>query len=304
MGTDGVLVQNLTKSYGRNRVVDGVTFSVEAGDVFGLLGPNGAGKSTIIRCLLGLTSGDAGQVTVLGETLPTGFSRIANRVGVVFEDANLYPRLTGWQNLHFFARLYGVTADEIRPLTARYGLTEVLHRPVNTYSKGMRQRLLICRALLPSPDLLILDEPTSGLDLVSAEVIRTMIADFSTLGRLVILSSHTMVEVEALCSHVVVLHQGKIIASDSPGHLIQAVSKGTVRCRVELNDSVSESDMAAVFAGFSWELAGRTVSVVLPLDAETVGAVMARVVSLGRLLSMETVDGSLAAAFQQLINDS
>ncbi len=213
-----VAVENVTKKYGKFTVLKDISFSIEKGEVFGYLGPNGAGKTTTIRLLTGLSRPDSGICRVLGQ--PAGVdNNLYTRIGVLFEEKNLYEKLTGLQNLKFFAHLYNVNEKRIFQLLEFFALMGTEKKRVETYSKGMKQRLLICRTLLHRPELLILDEPTSGLDPNSAEVIITAIKEYAREGKTVFLSSHNMDEVEEVCGRIAFLKNGKIIDIASPAIL-------------------------------------------------------------------------------------
>jgi ABC-2 type transport system ATP-binding protein len=173
--TSIVVVEDLEKHYGAVHAVDGVSFTVEEGEIFGLLGHNGAGKTTTIRMLTGRTRPTAGHATIAGFDVVDQMDEIKPIINLVFEDANLYERLTGRDNLVMFARLYGVPVARADELLALVGLTEAASRRVKTYSTGMKQRLVIARALINSPRVLFLDEPTRGLDPSSARELREMI---------------------------------------------------------------------------------------------------------------------------------
>lgn len=212
-------VVDLVKHYGATRAVDGISFAVAPGEVFGLLGHNGAGKTTTIRMLTGRARPTAGRATIAGFDVVADLAAIKPIINLVFEDQNLYERLSGRENLHFFCDLYAaprVRADELLDIV---GLTEASKRKVKTYSTGMKQRLLIARALVNQPRLLFLDEPTRGLDPVSARDIRAIIRQLSASGTTVFLTTHYMEEADELCQRVAFLSQGRIVAIDAPREL-------------------------------------------------------------------------------------
>ncbi|MEJ6949927.1 ABC transporter ATP-binding protein [Natronospora cellulosivora (SeqCode)] len=211
-----VKVSNLEKQYANVKAVNKISFSVTMGEIFGFLGPNGAGKTTTINILLGLERKDDGSCKLFGKESSSLDNNIYGKIGVVFEEKNLYQRLSGFHNLKFFADMYGVSRDRINYLLNKFGLDNAAKRQVKTYSKGMKQRLLICRALLNDPELLILDEPTGGLDPLSLEIIHKSIKEFKTAGKTVLLSTHYMQEAEILCDRIAFINQGKIIALSSP----------------------------------------------------------------------------------------
>ena len=182
MTQPAIAVENLVKQYGQTLALQGISFQVYPGEVFGYLGPNGAGKTTTIRLLAGLSSPTSGACWVLGQ--PTFKNPALYRhLGIVFEESHLYERLTGMENLRFFGALHGVPTARIQELLETYDLVKAAKRPVRTYSKGMKRRLFICRALLHDPEVLIMDEPTSGLDPTSAAVIHAAIDHYRKQGK-------------------------------------------------------------------------------------------------------------------------
>jgi ABC-2 type transport system ATP-binding protein len=212
-----VLVEDLVKEYGDGyRAVDGVTFRVERGQVVGLLGPNGAGKTTTLRVLMGLIRPTSGQVHVFGELIEAG-APVLSRVGAFIEGPGLLPHLSGWDNLRLFWAATGRPPQDAQFETALEiaGLGESVHRKVKTFSHGMKQRLAIAQAMLGLPELLVLDEPTNGLDPLQIAEMREVLRAYAVTGRTVVISSHLLAEVEQTCSHVVVMHKGKLIAVGS-----------------------------------------------------------------------------------------
>ncbi len=214
-----VEVQGLVKHYGEVRAVEGISFTVGSGEVFGLLGHNGAGKTTTIRMLTGRTRPTAGRACIAGHDVALEREAVKPLINLVFEDQNLYERFSGRENLRVFADLYGVPKTRIEGLLADVGLVEAAGRKVKTYSTGMKQRLLIARALVNQPRVLFLDEPTRGLDPTSARDLRALIARLSDAGTTVFLTTHDMVEADDLCHRVAFLSQGKVVALDTPREL-------------------------------------------------------------------------------------
>lgn len=177
-----IVVEHLSRNYGDVRAVDDVSFTVGAGEIFGLLGHNGAGKTTTIRMLTGRTRPSKGQARVAGYDILSDFERIKPLINLVFEDQNLYERLTGRDNLRLFAELYGQSASRADDLLKLVGLGEAATRRVKGYSSGMKQRLLVARALINDPQVLFLDEPTRGLDPASARELRQLVTRMSAQG--------------------------------------------------------------------------------------------------------------------------
>ena len=206
------------------RVVDGVSFSVSRGEIFGFLGPNGAGKTTTIKMLTGLIHPSSGGGTLLGA--PLGDRAARSKLGFLPEHPYFYDYLKPLEFLDFYGQLFGLTARERRrraeALIDRVGLSHARGRPVRKFSKGMIQRLGIAQALINDPDLIILDEPMSGLDPVGRKDVRDIILELRAQGRTVFLSSHILQDVEMICDRVVLLYRGKVIDEGSLDALLQA----------------------------------------------------------------------------------
>ena len=214
-----IQVQDLTRTFGDVRALGGVSFGVEPGEVFGFLGPNGAGKTTTIRILTGQLRPTSGQAWVAGYDVVDERQQLKPQIGVVFEHQNLYERLSGRDNLLFAARLYGVGKERVGQVLAQVGLAGRARDSVKKYSNGMKQRLLVARALLHEPKVLFLDEPTRGLDPNVAREIRAFVADLGKQDVTVFLTTHYMEEADRLCSRVAIIDQGRIVALDTPARL-------------------------------------------------------------------------------------
>lgn len=242
-------VQHLVKHYGDVRAVDDISFTVHSGEVFGLLGHNGAGKTTTLRMLTGRTLPTAGRASIGGFDVVTQLEQVKPLINLVFEDQNLYERLSGYDNLKFFADLYGAPGSRVDELLQRFSLTEASKRKLKTYSSGMKQRLLIARALINSPSVLLLDEPTRGLDPASARQMRDIIRDLAESGVSVLLCTHYMEEADELCDRVAFLANGRIVALDTPRELKLRYGEPTARVllrdRSEHDVSLSSSEDAA-----------------------------------------------------------
>ena len=216
---NAIEVSNLTREYDRLRAVNGISFNVEPGEIFGFLGPNGAGKTTTIRMLTGQLLPTSGSAKVAGYDVVTERQQLKPRIGVVFDSQNLYERMSARENLTFYARLYRIKASRVDEVLAQVGLVERARDPVQKYSNGMKQRLLIARALLHQPEVLFLDEPTRGLDPHIARDIRGMVANLAKGGMTVFLTTHYMEEADQLCQRVAFLDGGHIVALDTPARL-------------------------------------------------------------------------------------
>jgi ABC-2 type transport system ATP-binding protein len=213
-------VRNLSRYYGSVKAVDDISFSAQRGEIFGLLGHNGAGKTTTIRMLTGRTKPTSGTAHIAGFDIVSQLDQVKPIINLVFEDQNLYERMSGQDNLQFFADLYGVPKARVGELLDRVGLEpEARKRKVKTYSSGMKQRLLIARSLINDPRILFLDEPTRGLDPSSARELRQIVREMSQQGTTVVLTTHYMEEADELCDRVAFLSNGKIVAMDTPTEL-------------------------------------------------------------------------------------
>jgi ABC-2 type transport system ATP-binding protein len=232
-------VHDLEKRYGEVRAVAGISFSVGEGEVFGLLGHNGAGKTTTIRILTGRARPSAGSATVLGRDVVRERDAIKPLINAVFEEPNLYERLTGRENLRLFCELYAAPSARADALLELVGLTPAARRKVKTYSSGMKQRLLVARALVNQPRVLFMDEPTRGLDPTSAREIRALVARLAEQGTTVFLTTHYMEEADELCDRVAFLSQGRIVALDTPREL--KLKQGERRAIVLLRDRSEQS---------------------------------------------------------------
>jgi ABC-2 type transport system ATP-binding protein len=213
--------------------VDGISFQVEAGELFGLLGPNGAGKTTTIKMLITLLLPTAGTATVLGRDVVRDAREVRRRIGYVFGgDRGLYERLSALDNLRYFAELYGVSPREQRvrigELLELVGLAGRERERVESYSRGMRQRLHIARGLLHRPDVLFLDEPSIGIDPVGARELRSTVAALAAAGTTVLLTTHYMFEADELCDRIAVIAGGRIVATGTPSELKHTVSGSSV----------------------------------------------------------------------------
>ncbi len=217
----------LTRRFGDVVAVDHVDFAVEEGEVFGFLGPNAAGKTTTVRMLTGVLDPTEGKALVRGCDVVREPVRARERCGIVPEEANVYLDLSVWQNLMLMAELHAVPRrDRVREgerLLDMFGLAQRRKDKARRLSKGLRQRLMLCTALVSKPEVLFLDEPTSGLDVASARLIRDMVRELNGIGLTVFLTTHNMDEAEEMCGRVAIIDRGKIAAIDTPDGLRDAV---------------------------------------------------------------------------------
>src|SRR5580692_8755913 len=225
-------LRDVSKRFIGTLAVDRVSFCARAGEVTGYLGPNGSGKSTTMKMITGLLEMTSGEFLFDGIPIQRDLIAWKQRMGYVPEEPNLYGHLTGLEYLVMVGQLRGLpgkaTAEKIDGLLKLFSLHGDRHVPVSSYSKGMRQKVLLSAALLHNPDLILLDEPFSGLDVGSALVVRSLIQELASRGKVVLFSSHELETVERVCSHIVILHRGRIVADDSIEHLRTLMSLPTL----------------------------------------------------------------------------
>ncbi|HYP06590.1 MAG TPA: ABC transporter ATP-binding protein [Bryobacteraceae bacterium] len=212
-------LRHATKSFAGIPAVKDVSFCARAGEVTGYLGPNGSGKSTTMKMITGLIEPTSGGVWFDGSPINDDVIAYRQRIGYVPEEPHLYTHLTGLEYLTMVAQLrdmpHAAYAPRIAGMLQSFSLHGDRHTPIASYSKGMRQKILLSAALLHNPDLVLLDEPFSGLDVSSALVLRSLILELAARGKVILFSSHELETVERVCSHVVILHKGRIVADDS-----------------------------------------------------------------------------------------
>ncbi|AMQ20497.1 MULTISPECIES: ABC transporter ATP-binding protein [Geobacillus] len=215
-------VKELRKTIRGKEIIKGISFELHEGEVFGFLGPNGAGKTTTIRMLVGLIRPTSGTVAICGYDLHRQFTDAIRQIGCIVENPEMYPYLTGWENLEHFARMMpGIGADRIMEVAKLVGLEQRIHDRVGTYSLGMRQRLGIAQALLGKPKVLILDEPTNGLDPAGIREMRAFIRFLAeTEGLSVLVSSHLLSEIQLMCDRVAIMAKGRLLAVDTVERLL------------------------------------------------------------------------------------
>jgi sodium transport system ATP-binding protein len=220
-------VTDLARSFGAVRAVDGVSFQVAAGTIVGLLGPNGAGKTTTLRILSTLLLPDRGSARVAGFDVATESEQVRRHIGVVPDAKGLYPRLTARENVRYYGRLHGMSGVPLESALDRLAKTlemqEFIDRRTEGFSTGQRVKVAIARALVHGPKVVLLDEPTSGLDIMATRAMREAIRRLRDDGTCVLLSTHIMQEVAALCERIVVIAQGRVKAEGSPEELRQRV---------------------------------------------------------------------------------
>jgi len=228
-----ILVDGLSKTYGRTTAVSGLNFQVEAGECFGLVGPNGAGKTTSINMIAGMLSPTAGNVHIAGVSLATNPRQAKANMGLVPQDFALYPALSGRDNLLFFGRLYGLwgraLAERVHYALETVRLSDRSGMTVSAYSNGMKRRLNLAAGLLHDPVVLILDEPTVGIDMPSRQTIITELKALIRSGKTVLYCTHHLSETEELCSRVAIMDSGRIIAIDTTRELVHQHGTGIIQ---------------------------------------------------------------------------
>jgi ABC-2 type transport system ATP-binding protein len=224
--------RKLTKCYTSVPAVSDVSFSLNSGEVLGCLGPNGSGKSSTVRMLIGLSEPTRGEVLFCGKSIQLDLVGYRKLLGYVPEEANLYPFLSGSEYLELVGTLRGmeasILAKRIDAMLELFSLHPHRHSAIGSYSKGMRQRILLVAALLHDPDLLVLDEPLSGLDVTSALIVKNLIKLLGERGKAVFYCSHVLEVVEKVCSHIMILRKGRVLASGSARDLQQAAGQSNL----------------------------------------------------------------------------
>ena len=274
---NAIEVEKLARAFNGLKAVDSISFSVEAGEIFGFLGHNGAGKTTTIRMLSGQLLPSSGHARVAGCDVITEQQRLKPLIGVVSEHQNLYERMSGRQNLEFAARLYGQDARRVDETLEQVALLDRAKDNVRNYSNGMKQRLLIARALLHRPQIIFLDEPTRGLDPVVGREIRRLILDLSQQGVTIFLTTHYMEEADQLCGRVAFLSEGRIVALDTPNNLKVAHGHNSVRVTLQNGESLS-----------------------IDLDDQDAGKRLEQLINSGDVRTLHTAEATLEEVFIQM----
>ncbi len=301
MGTTETCLRtkNLTKRFGARTAVDRLTMRVEWGDIYGFLGPNGAGKSTTLRMLLSLIRPTSG---VIKFPVRQGWEylRARSRIGAIVETPAFYETFSGRRNLHLLASLSGgVQSKRVDEVLDIVGLRERARDPVKAYSYGMRQRLGIAQALLPSPELIILDEPTNGLDPQGIQEIRQLIRRLRDEFKItVLLSSHLLTEVEQVCNKVGIIHEGRLLYEGGPETLLAP----TTRFDVRVDDSSAASELITSQLGIPLTKNGTGI-LRIDIDPDRIPALNAALVAQGiKVYELTPIKESLEEAFIRLID--
>lgn len=246
---------NVKKSIGKKQIIKGLDFEIKSGEVFGFLGPNGAGKTTTIRMMVGLMKITDGDVQILGKSIKSNYKEAVREVGAIVENPEMYPFMTGLQNLNHFARMIpGITKERIQEVISLVGLEKAIKQKVGKYSLGMRQRLGIAQALLHNPSVLILDEPTNGLDPAGIREIRQYIRKLATEQNVaVIISSHLLSEIELMCDRIGIIKDGELVAIQSVNGTSNTDVEGEPLIQVQMEVKPPKSAMALMKSEFDLE---------------------------------------------------
>ena len=258
-GCDALIeVINLTKKFDKVMAVDDISFNLYQGELFGFLGPNGAGKTTTINMLTGLSRPDSGIIRVAGHECSKNLKAAQHMIGVVPDESNLYPELSGFDNLCFCASLYGIHKNErqrrARNLLETFRLKEAADRKFSAYSKGMKRKLTIAAGIIHNPQILFLDEPTTGIDVASARQIRQLIADLHRNGTTIFLTTHYIEEAERLCERIAFIVKGQIVRIDTVRNLLQPMQQKKVML-ISVSNSAHDlcSKLAAAFSDLEFK---------------------------------------------------
>jgi len=239
---------HLTKRYASLAAVQDLSFSLRAGMVLGCLGPNGSGKSTTVKMLTGLLEPTRGVVQFDGHNIQDNLQAYRKRLGYVPEEAHLYPYLTGWEYLEMVGTLRSMASrtleTKLDSLLELFSLHPHRHASIGTYSKGMRQRILLIAAIMDNPDIFIFDEPLSGLDVASALIFKNLVQALGEQGKLVFYCSHVLEVVEKVCSDVLILRKGVVIAQDSVANIGQILGQSLENTFLHLVDDVDTMNVA------------------------------------------------------------
>ena len=284
MTVPAIKVDRLSYAYGPIQAVRGISFEVMPGEILGFLGPNGAGKSTTIKILAGQLPPQGGRAEISGRAVGRDDPQLQAQIGVCFEEKNLYQNMSGLENLRFFASLYGIREPHALEALQRVGLADRARDRVRVYSKGMRQRLMVARALIHNPRVLFLDEPTDGLDPASAAEIRRIIREEADRGAAVLLTTHDMLEADELSDRVAFINEGQIVALDSAENLKLEYGERSVRVRFRVGDGVHEERIALSVDGASQRIAELAASpdlLTIHTEEATLGAIFIQLTGRG-----------------------
>lgn len=301
-----ISTENLTKNFGNVVAVDGLSFHVDKGEVFGLLGPNGAGKTTTVRmlcCLISVTSGSA-SIDGMNVADVDSAMKIRKMIGIVHDNVGLYESLSAYDNLKFFGKMYEAPDDVIKENIEKYlkmlDLWDKKDSPVASFSKGMKQKVAIARALVHDPELLFLDEPTANLDPEAAKIIREVILELKKENRTIFLNTHNLDEAQRICNRIGVL-KTKLLAVDTPDNLERAVSQKKTTIVLEaVNEKITQAVKGLSPKSLAIEGSSLVVELTNP-DDETSEMISAIVSAGGKIKSVTEAGASLEDVYLKLV---
>ena len=305
---DAIVVENLTKYYGDLLAVNGISFSVKWGELFGFLGPNGAGKTTTVRMLCGLTRISSGEAYVAGYSPIRELKLVKKVIGLVPDTSNLYPELTCWDNLIFTGEMYGLRREErvrrARELLEFFGLLDKKDSKFDQLSKGQKRKLTLAAALMHRPRILFLDEPTIGLDVRSRRMIWNMIRELNESGLTIFLTTHNIYEAFNLCDRIAVINRGEIIANGSPAELKRRFS-GSEVLEVSFDGKMSVEEISRIPGVIKASRSGESFMIVVSDPLSVMEEIVRKAKSKGISLNYVNLRGADAEeVFLRIIGDA
>lgn len=305
---DAIVVENLTKYYGDLLAVNGISFSVKWGELFGFLGPNGAGKTTTVRMLCGLTKISSGEAYVAGYSPIRELKLVKKVIGLVPDTSNLYPELTCWDNLIFTGEMYGLGREErvrrARELLEFFGLLDKKDSKFDQLSKGQKRKLTLAAALMHRPRILFLDEPTIGLDVRSRRLIWNMIRELNESGLTIFLTTHNIYEAFNLCDRIAVINRGEIIANGSPAELKRRFS-GSEVLEVSFDGKMSVEEISRIPGVIKASRSGESFMIVVSDPLSVMEEIVRKAKSKGISLNYVNLRGADAEeVFLKIIGDA
>lgn len=274
---NAISINGITKSFGEKKVLDDINLDVKKGEILGLLGPSGAGKTTLIKILTGQLSAENGKSVINGINSQKLSGDDYRNFGIMMDNFGVYDRLSCFENLKIFARIYGIKNDKINEALESVGLSDAKKTPAQNLSKGMKSRLRLARVFMINPDILFLDEPTSGLDPATADEIQKMIQKEKEKGKTIFLTTHTMTEAEKLCDNVALLSDGKIVEYGNPKEICRRYNHQK-KLKIHLTDGTEKE---------------------IPHD-ENSAEIISELIKSGRAETIHTTEPDLETVFMEL----
>lgn len=293
-------MEDVCLSFKDKRVLDHLTFRVMRGECFGFLGPSGAGKTTTIKLLTRQLVKDTGRIALFGRPIEHATSADYERIGILSDTSALYERMTIEENLRFYAKIRGVTGNNIPTLLERMNLARDRRTLIKNCSKGMRQRAAILAALVHGPELLFLDEPTSGLDPAARAEVHKMLRELNEAGTTVFLTTHDMAEADELCDRIGILNDGRLIADDAPAALKLRFARNEVIVRVRDDGAATAGGSAGAATGAGASAAPAAVRTIRTTKDDAGAPVILRALQDGTCLSIHSVEPNLEEVFLEL----